>query len=151
VARSDAGWLAEAVSLSTRCPPSRTAFSVGAIVVGPDGQEIARGFSREGDEHVHAEESALRKAAEAGVDVAGGTMYSTLEPCGERRSGSIPCAELLVRRNIRRVVFILAEPALFVIPRGVRTLQSNGIVVETVEDLAERVRVVNAHLLGPVG
>ncbi len=59
---ADHHWLALACELAERCPPSRTAFSVGAVVVAADGTELARGFSREGDDPVvHAEEAALAK------------------------------------------------------------------------------------------
>jgi len=43
----DRWWLEAAIDLSRKCPPSASAFSVGAIVVDADGVEIARGFSRE--------------------------------------------------------------------------------------------------------
>ncbi|HVT67559.1 MAG TPA: dCMP deaminase, partial [Trebonia sp.] len=71
-----------AVSLARQCPPSATAFSVGAVVVAADGTELARGFSREGgDPVVHAEEAALAKLAPGDPRLAGATVYSTLEPC----------------------------------------------------------------------
>jgi diaminohydroxyphosphoribosylaminopyrimidine deaminase / 5-amino-6-(5-phosphoribosylamino)uracil reductase len=144
--QSELSWLTEAVELSRLCQPSSTAFSVGAIVVDAYGVEVARGYSREGGQRHHAEEIALRKAVDLGADVVGGTVYSTLEPCGERRSGAVPCAELIRQRGLRRVVFVLPEPALFVVPHGVRTLTSHGIAVSTVDSLAGAVRAVNAHL-----
>ena len=49
-----------AVELAWLSPPSQTAYSVGAVIVGADGTEVSRGYSREGgDPIVHAEESAL--------------------------------------------------------------------------------------------
>ena len=60
----DERWMRLAVELAWQCPPSATAFSVGAVIVDAGGDEISRGFSREGgDPMVHAEESALRKLA----------------------------------------------------------------------------------------
>ena len=50
-------------SCPTAVPPSTTAFSVGAVIVDAAGEEIAWGYSRETDDHVHAEESALAKLA----------------------------------------------------------------------------------------
>ncbi|AWZ10055.1 hypothetical protein DRB96_03195 [Streptomyces sp. ICC1] len=48
-----------AIELSHHCPPSKGAFSVGAVIVDEGGQEIAHGFSRQGgDPLVHAEEAA---------------------------------------------------------------------------------------------
>ncbi len=56
---ADHHWLALACDLAADCPPSETAFSVGAVVVARDGTELSRGHSREaGDPVVHAEEAA---------------------------------------------------------------------------------------------
>ena len=57
----DHRFLRWAVELSRLCPPSESAFSVGAVIVAEDGQVLATGFSREQEEHDHAEEVALRK------------------------------------------------------------------------------------------
>jgi pyrimidine deaminase RibD-like protein len=54
-------WMRAAIDLSRRCPPSTTAFSVGAIIVSADGEEIASGYSRQSDPHDHAEQAALAK------------------------------------------------------------------------------------------
>ena len=44
----DEARMRQAVALAWQCPPSATAFSVGAVVVAADGTELATGFSREG-------------------------------------------------------------------------------------------------------
>ena len=76
-----------AVSLARQCPPSDTAFSVGAVIVDAEGAELSRGFSREGgDPVVHAEEAALGKLSPGEPRLAGATIYSTLEPCSQRKS-----------------------------------------------------------------
>ena len=69
---ADRHWLAAAIDLSRQCPPSWTAFSVGAILVGAAGQVIATGYSREVDPGDHAEEVALRRATEPGPGTAPG-------------------------------------------------------------------------------
>jgi diaminohydroxyphosphoribosylaminopyrimidine deaminase / 5-amino-6-(5-phosphoribosylamino)uracil reductase len=51
---ADRHWLAAAIDLSRHCPPSLTAFSVGAILVGAAGQVIATGYSRVVDASDHA-------------------------------------------------------------------------------------------------
>ncbi|SNS42278.1 diaminohydroxyphosphoribosylaminopyrimidine deaminase [Actinomadura mexicana] len=140
----DLGWLALACDLAALCPPSRTAFSVGAVVVGPDGREFARGFSREDDPHDHAEEAAL---ARAGGDLAGATVYSSLEPCGHRASRPRTCAELIVASGARRVVFAWREPALFAAGAGAGILAAAGVEAVELPELAERARRPNAHLL----
>jgi pyrimidine deaminase RibD-like protein len=58
---SDRRWLRRAIALSRCCPPSLTAFAVGAVLVAADGSELATGYSREADPHDHAEEAALAK------------------------------------------------------------------------------------------
>ena len=82
--------LAEAIDLARRCTPSERAFSVGAVIVAPDGETIATGFSRETGPAAHAEQAALDKAAAAGADLRGATLYSSLEPCSVRMSGRPP-------------------------------------------------------------
>jgi pyrimidine deaminase RibD-like protein len=127
---SDDGWLLQAVELAKRCPPSDSAYSVGAIVVDRHGRELARGFSRESDLTVHAEEAALAKVAAGDPRLAGATLYSTLEPCAERRSRPLTCAQLILDRGIGRVVMAWPEPTLLVgDPRGREVLAAAGVEV----------------------
>ena len=143
----DRRWLAEAVRLSADCVPSLSAFSVGSVLVAANGIEVSRGYSRQESIADHAEEVALRRASAAGADLRGATIYSSLEPCGHRLSRSAGCAELIIEHGIRRVVFALPEPDLFVPARGARWLRSAGVTVLVDPDLADGVRAVNAHLL----
>jgi len=62
---ADRRWLRQAIELSRRCPPSSTAFSVGAILVSQSGAMISTGYSRERDPSDHAEETALAKTTGA--------------------------------------------------------------------------------------
>ncbi|GAB2866420.1 hypothetical protein GCM10022221_78660 [Actinocorallia aurea] len=141
----DVRWLEVACELAGSCPPSETAFSVGAVIVGADGKEVARGFSREVDDKVHAEEAALGKVS--GMDLAGATVYSSLEPCARRLSRPRSCARLIVERGIRRVVFAWREPVLFVEGDGLELLEREGVEVVEVPALAARAKLPNAHLL----
>ena len=59
----DRRWMERAIVLARSCPPKESAYSVGAIIVDERGQEISHGYSREIDDHVHAEESALAKVS----------------------------------------------------------------------------------------
>ncbi|MEU5879264.1 deaminase [Spirillospora sp. NPDC047279] len=141
----DLGWLRLACDLAALCPPSETAFSVGAVILGADGREIARGHSREDDPHAHAEETALARTS---AGLAGATIYSSLEPCGERRSRPLTCSELILRAGIGRVVFAWREPSLFVEGKGVELLRAAGVEVVELPGLADLARLPNAHLLG---
>jgi diaminohydroxyphosphoribosylaminopyrimidine deaminase/5-amino-6-(5-phosphoribosylamino)uracil reductase len=145
--QADLHWLREAIELSRRCPPSSTAFSVGAILVAADGQVIATGHSRERDPTDHAEEVALDRAA-GDPRLAGATLYSSLEPCLTRASRPRSCAELTLDAGIRRVVIAWLEPPLFVAGGGAGVLRSGGVTVVEIPWLAEEARAVNAHLLG---
>jgi pyrimidine deaminase RibD-like protein len=148
----DLHWMRKAIDLSRHCPPSETAFSVGAVIVDAEGQEIATGYSRETDDHVHAEECALAKLPADDPRLPGATVYSTLEPCTQRKSRPLPCAELIVRAGVRRVVIAWREPDLFVADcTGFETLTSAGIEVSEVPEMANEARVPNRHLLDTRG
>jgi len=144
---TDHEWLLAAVELSRQCPPSATAFAVGAIVLDTAGRELSRGYSREDDPLVHAEESALTKLADTTVDLGGVTVYSSLEPCGERRSRPKTCVELILAAGAARVVYAMREPTVFVEGTGAELLERAGVEVVELADLAHLVREVNAHLL----
>jgi riboflavin-specific deaminase-like protein len=136
-----------AVELSRLCPPSATAFSVGAVIVAEDGEVLATGFSREQEDHDHAEEVALRKL---GPDprLRHATIYSSLVPCGARASRPLTCVQHIVAAGIPRVVFAWREPALFTAGEGAGQLRAAGVAVTEVPELADRARAVNAHLIG---
>lgn len=140
--------LRAAIELAERCPPSETAFSVGAALVGANGAVLSTGYSRESDPHDHAEETALAKLDTAGVDLAGATMYSSLEPCSIRASRPRSCTRLILDAGIRRVVFAWREPALFVDCEGAELLREAGCTVVEIAELAPLVRATNAHLPG---
>lgn len=140
--------LLAAVERSRRCPVSAGAYSVGAVVTAAGGAELARGHSRETDPHDHAEEVVLAKLATAGLDPAGGTVYSSLEPCSTRRSRPRTCTELILATGIARVVFALREPPLLADCHGAELLSAGGVEVVELVDLGAAVRAVNRHLLG---
>lgn len=147
---ADHHWLRLACDLAAQCPPSRTAFSVGAVVVAADGTELARGHSREaGDPVVHAEEAALAKLDPADPRLATATVYSSLEPCAHRASRPKPCARLILEAGVRRVVTAWREPDTFVeAADGSGLLASRGVEVVVLPEYEERAKAPNAHLPG---
>ncbi|MET7382201.1 dihydrofolate reductase family protein [Streptomyces sp. NPDC005526] len=147
---ADRHWLRLACDLAALCPPSRTAFSVGAVVVAADGTELARGRSREGDDPVvHAEEAALAKVDPADPRLAGATVYSSLEPCARRASRPRPCARLILDAGVRRVVTAWREPDTFVEGAdGSGILAAGGARTVLVPELEERAKAPNRHLTG---
>ncbi|MEU3890576.1 dihydrofolate reductase family protein [Streptomyces sp. NPDC029041] len=148
-AAADHHWLARACELAERCPPSDTAFSVGAVVVAADGTELARGHSREGgDPVVHAEEAALAKIDPADPRLPGATVYSSLEPCARRASRPAPCARLILDAGVRRVVTAWREPDTFVRDAdGSGLLADQGAEVLVLPEHEERAKAPNRHLL----
>ncbi|MEV4227382.1 dihydrofolate reductase family protein [Streptomyces bobili] len=148
-AAADRHWLALACELAAACPPSRTAFSVGAVVVAADGTELARGHSREaGDPVVHAEEAALAKIGPADPRLAGATVYSSLEPCARRSSRPAPCARLILHAGVRRVVTAWREPDTFVTDAdGSGLLAAAGADVVVLPEYEAQAKAPNGHLL----
>jgi diaminohydroxyphosphoribosylaminopyrimidine deaminase/5-amino-6-(5-phosphoribosylamino)uracil reductase len=161
----DARWMKLAISLAWKAPPSAHAYSVGAVIVGADGQELSRGFSREGgDPHAHAEESALGKLACDGGKSAAllsrATLYSTLEPCSRRKSRPCSCTQLILATRsavdteragddagIRRVVVAWREPSLFVADcQGIELLERAGVEVTELGELTGLAKAPNRHL-----
>ena len=82
----DHRFLRWAVELSRLCPPSGSAFSVGAVIVGEDGEVLATGFSREQEDHDHAEEVALRNWPRPAATRGCGTPPSTARWCPAARA-----------------------------------------------------------------
>lgn len=148
---ADQAWLAQTIGLSRRCPPSPSAFCVGAVVVAADGTVMATGYSRETGPRTHAEETALAKIDPADPRLAGATLYSSLEPCRVRASRPAPCAERIIAAGLRRVVIAWLEPPVFAPGGGAGLLREAGITVVEVPGLAAEARAVNAAVLGEQG
>jgi riboflavin-specific deaminase-like protein len=149
VSAADRHWLRLACELAADCPPSRTAFSVGAVVVAADGTELARGHSREaGDPVVHAEEAALAKIPPTDPRLPTATVYTSLEPCTHRASRPHPCAELILGAGVRRVVTAWREPDTFVeAADGTGMLRGAGVEVLVLPEYEDLAKAPNTHLL----
>jgi diaminohydroxyphosphoribosylaminopyrimidine deaminase / 5-amino-6-(5-phosphoribosylamino)uracil reductase len=145
---ADQEWLRQAIELSRCCPPSPSAFCVGAVIVAADDETIATGFSRQHDPHDHAEEGALATVDPGDPRLAGATLYSSLEPCRFRASRPRPCAELIIAAGLHRVVIAWLEPPVFAQGGGAKLLRSSGVTVVEIPELAAEARAVNAPVLG---
>ncbi|GGN32100.1 diaminohydroxyphosphoribosylaminopyrimidine deaminase/5-amino-6-(5-phosphoribosylamino)uracil reductase [Actinoplanes campanulatus] len=146
----DRRWLTTAIDLSRLSPPSPSHYAVGAVIVDRHGTALATGYTGESHPAHHAEEAALAKlAGHRDLDLAGATMYSSLEPCTTRRSRPTSCTHLILTAGIGRVVLALREPSLFADCEGVRILADGGVAVVEHPGLGDLVRDVNAHLLAP--
>ena len=98
---------------------------VGAVVV-KDGRIIGRGW-HERCGGLHAERAALADCRE---DPAGATLYVTLEPCCHT-GRQPPCTEAILAAGIRRVVAGSPDPNPLVAGKGIETLRTHGVEVET--------------------
>jgi len=145
--QTDIHFMRRAIELALLCPTSPTAFSVGAVIVA-DGVEISTGYSRETDEKVHAEESALNKLDADDLRLADATIYSTLEPCSQRATVTrLPCTDRILRAGIPRVVIAWREPTTFVTNCvGVEKLRQHGVEVVELAQLADEAMSMNRHL-----
>ncbi|MBN2242195.1 MAG: bifunctional diaminohydroxyphosphoribosylaminopyrimidine deaminase/5-amino-6-(5-phosphoribosylamino)uracil reductase RibD [Acidobacteria bacterium] len=98
--------------------------SVGCILV-RDGKILGQGW-HEYEGRDHAEVRALKAAS--GM-ARGATAYVTLEPCSHT-GRTPPCADLLIRERVRRVVVARVDPNPLVSGRGVEKLRCAGIRVD---------------------
>jgi riboflavin biosynthesis pyrimidine reductase/pyrimidine deaminase RibD-like protein len=141
----DRRFLRWAIELSRLSPPSRTAFSVGAVIVGEGGEVLSTGFSREQEEHDHAEEVAIRKLGDD-PRLRHATIYSSLVPCGARASRPVTCVQHIVNAGIPQVVYAWREPPVFTSGQGAGQLAAAGVTVVEIPELADVAHSVNAHL-----
>ena len=110
---------------------------VGAVVVSPDGEILAKGYHRRyGD--LHAERVALEKL---GYRAKGCTLYVNLEPCCHYGK-TPPCTEAILESGVKRVVVAVLDPNPQVSGRGVQILRDHGVEV-TVGVLEKQARWLN--------
>ncbi len=124
-AETDRGFMRHALELAAR-GKGRTSPNpmVGCVIV-RDGQVIGEGYHERAG-LPHAEVNAIRAA---GDDIAGATVYVTLEPCCHQGK-TPPCTELLVKHKPARVVAAMRDPNPIVAGRGAAALERAGIEVE---------------------
>lgn len=109
---------------------------VGAVIV-KNGRIIGRGYHKKFGGN-HAEINAIKNA---GNDIAGSTLYVTLEPCCHKGK-TPPCTESIVKHKIARVVIGIVDSNPLVSGEGIQYLQSYGIEVKT-GVLEEKCRKLN--------
>lgn len=119
-------WMQRAIELarlgqySTRPNPN-----VGCVIV-KEGKLIGQGYHPKAGQP-HAEVFALRQAGENAKDA---NAYVTLEPCAHY-GRTPPCAEALVKAQVKKVIIACSDPNPLVAGKGVQILQAAGIEVET--------------------
>lgn len=128
---ADEALLRRALEVAAAAPPEDV--PVGAVVVAPDGRELAAATNRreaDGDPFAHAEILALRAAAAAlgdGWRLEDCTLVVTLEPCAM-------CAGAAVLSRVDRIVFGAWDPkagacgSVWDLPRDRRALHRAEVV-----------------------
>ena len=119
---------------------------VGAILVhhSLEGDHILAEGWHERYGETHAEPNCIRHAEESypeGIDYKHFTLYVNLEPCSHYGK-TPPCAELIIRKGIGRVVVGTLDPNPQVAGRGVKMMRDAGIEV-VVGVLEEECRELN--------
>lgn len=110
---------------------------VGAVIV-REGKVIGQGWhQRFGGPH--AEIEAINAATAGGADLAGATMYITLEPCCHHGK-TPPCTEAILAAGLTRVVAAMKDPDPQVAGKGIEALREAGVevVVGVLEGQARR-------------
>ncbi len=101
---------------------------VGAVLVA-NGKELGKAHRGDLELGEHAEFGLLERKL-AHDEVAGGTLYTTLEPCTVRNAPKVCCAARIVSRKLTRVVIGMLDPNQLICGRGIRYLRSHRIDVD---------------------
>ena len=102
---------------------------VGAVIVSADGRIIGEGYHVRCGEG-HAEVNAFASVRqEDEVLLPEATIYVSLEPCSHYGK-TPPCADLIIKKGVRRVVVGCIDEFAEVQGRGIRKLREAGIEVE---------------------
>ncbi|MCJ1244019.1 hypothetical protein MMC30_001216 [Trapelia coarctata] len=128
--RAPEGYMRLALTLAEKSPPKPSNFRVGAVLADEEEDKIlATGYTLELPGNTHAEQCCLQKYAsthdvseEAMVDLLpkATAIYTTMEPCGTRLSGNLPCVDRIIgtqggkNGGIKRVYYGVKEPEIFV-------------------------------------
>lgn len=136
---TDREHLARAIELAER-GVGRTSPNpvVGAVIV-RDGEVLGEGWHEQYG-GPHAEVNAI---ANAGIDLAGATLYVSLEPCCHQGKQP-PCTDAVLAAGISRVVVGSDDPTEKAAGRGLGILRDEGVEVEVADgELAARARLLN--------
>ena len=101
---------------------------VGAVIVSEDGRILGEGYHVRCGEG-HAEVNAFASVRHEDEQLlAGATIYVSLEPCSHYGK-TPPCADLIVRKRVKRCVCGCVDPFAKVQGRGIQKIREAGIEV----------------------
>lgn len=102
---------------------------VGAVIVGPDGRIIGEGYHvRCGEGHAEVNAFASVKPEDEHL-LPESTIYVSLEPCSHYGK-TPPCADLVIKKGVKRCVCGCVDPFAQVQGRGIRKIREAGIEVK---------------------
>jgi pyrimidine deaminase RibD-like protein len=140
------------LTLASQSPPKPTNYRVGALILSPSTNTVlATGYTLELPGNTHAEQCCLLKLSQihtvpeellAEVLPEDTVLYTTVEPCGKRLSGNLPCVERILRLagKIKTVYVGVTEPETFVGENvGRARLEGAGIKVVQVEGMEDEI------------
>jgi len=137
----DIKWMRRALRLAARGLGETNPNPVVGCVVVKGGRRVGESWHHRAG-GAHAEVQAL---ARAGAKARGATLYVNLEPCAHQ-GRTPPCAPLLVKAGLRRVVAAMRDPDPRVDGRGVALLRRAGIAV-TVGMLEDEAAALNERFI----
>ncbi len=101
---------------------------VGAVIVSEDGRILGEGYHvRCGEGHAEVNAFASVRPEDEQL-LAGATIYVSLEPCSHYGK-TPPCADLIVRKRVKRCVCGCVDPFAKVQGRGIQKIRDAGIEV----------------------
>jgi len=96
------------------------------VVIARGNSVLATGYKGEA-EGLHAEQVALQKASTVVKDLAGASLYTTLEPCANSRTSRVSCSQLIAEAGVTTVHIGLYDPNPQVNRLGWKYLRDRGI------------------------
>ncbi|OOF99439.1 hypothetical protein ASPCADRAFT_203199 [Aspergillus carbonarius ITEM 5010] len=164
-------YMRDCLNLASQAPALPTNFRVGAVLISRHISDptpsytsdlvLSTGYTMQHPGNTHAEQCCLANFASQHsvspdhvAEVLPSdpdrklVMYVTMEPCGKRLSGNLPCVERIIqtrgvkggKRGIEKVYFGVKEPGTFVgESMGVRMLEEAGIEWEVVGGLEREI------------
>ena len=137
-----------AISEAKKCKsePGKISPLVGAVAV-KDGKVLATAHRGELSPGEHAEFTLLEKKLST-AQLAGATIYTTLEPCTTRNHPKICCMQRLIERKVARVMVGMHDPNKEILGKGIYSLQERNIeVVLFPQELINQIKEINREFV----
>jgi pyrimidine deaminase RibD-like protein/isopentenyldiphosphate isomerase len=137
-----------AIEEAEKCDRTRERDPKVGAVLAQHGTVVDSAYRGEMEPGQHAEFTLLQKKVRSKSQTAGGTVYTTLEPCIDRSHEKCPCAAWIVTKKVRRVVIGILDPNPNICGKGYWHLVNAGIDVDFFPShLARRIRDQNTPFI----